>query len=63
MADKRRLFRPLGFLFTVALLVGFVYVGQGLYRGAMTIHELLAENKELKEKLEEALKRVSDMDT
>ncbi len=32
-----------------AIVVFFVYTGRGLYRGAMTIHQLLAENKQLKQ--------------
>jgi hypothetical protein len=43
---KIRLF----FLGVVALFaVAAAFVGPGLYRGAMTIHELLTENKQLKE--------------
>lgn len=34
---------------TALFLVAAAYFGRGLYRGTMTIHELLGENKELKQ--------------
>ena len=34
---------------TALFLVGAAYFGRGFYRGAMTIHELLGENKDLKQ--------------
>ncbi len=34
---------------TALFLVAATYFGRGLYQGAMTIHELLGENKELKQ--------------
>jgi len=49
MPDRRRRFRPLGFVFTVGLLAGFVYLGQRLYDRTMTIQQLLAENEQLKQ--------------
>jgi len=49
MPDRRRRFRPLGFIFTVGLLAGFVYLGQRLYDRTMTIQQLLAENEQLKQ--------------
>jgi cell division protein FtsB len=30
-------------------LIGFIYLGRGIYYGALTIHKLLAENKQLKQ--------------
>ena len=34
---------------TALFLVAAAYFGRGLYRGTMTIHQLLGENKELKQ--------------
>ncbi len=48
MADKRRT----GFTFyilAVICLIGLAYLGRGFYYRAITIHELLTENKHLKE--------------
>jgi len=49
MADKRRKTRfPLYILLGVCLIV-FAYLGRGFYYRAITIHELLTENKHLKQ--------------
>ncbi len=37
------------FVAICALLIIFAYLSRGLYHGAMTIHELLTENKQLKQ--------------
>jgi len=49
MAEKRKRVRLLTYIVTGICLVVFAYLGRGLYYGALTIHELLAENKHLKE--------------
>jgi len=49
MAEKRKRVRPLVYIVVGICLVVFAYLGRGLYYGALTIHELLAENKHLKE--------------
>ena len=48
MVENRKKARPLVYIIAVICLVVFWYLGRGLYRGAMTIHQLLAENKHLK---------------
>ena len=49
MAEKRKKVRPLVYIIVVVCLVVFAYLGRGLYYGAKTIHELLTENKHLKQ--------------
>lgn len=49
MAEKRRKIRPLVLIVVGIGLVAVVYLARGLYHGAVTIHELLAENKHLKQ--------------
>jgi cell division protein FtsB len=49
MAEKRKRIRPLVYIVVVVCLVVFAYLGRGLYYGAKTIHELLSENKHLKQ--------------
>jgi hypothetical protein len=49
MAEARKKFRPFVYGVTVVCLIILVYIGRGLYHGAMTIHELLSENKQLKQ--------------
>lgn len=49
MAEKRKRVRPLVYIVVGICLVVFAYLGRGLYHGAKTIHELLNENKHLKQ--------------
>jgi len=49
MAEKRMKIGPVGLIVLLAALGIAAYLSRGLYRGAMTIHELLTENKQLKE--------------
>lgn len=48
MAEKSRRVRPLTYIVVGICLIVFAYLGRGFYYGAMTIHQLLAENKHLK---------------
>ena len=49
MADKRKITRfPVYILVGVCLIV-FAYLGRGFYYRAMTIHQLLTDNKQLKQ--------------
>ena len=48
MADKRRRLGLVGLIVLLAMLGVGSYFGKGLYHGAMTIHELLTENNQLK---------------
>ncbi|MHC4485412.1 MAG: hypothetical protein ACYS4T_09390 [Planctomycetota bacterium] len=48
MAEKHRRARPLSYIVAGICLIVFAYLGRGFYHGAMTIHQLLAENKHLK---------------
>jgi hypothetical protein len=48
MVENRKKVRPLVYIIAVICLVVFWYLGRGFYRGAMTIHQLLTENKHLK---------------
>jgi len=48
MAEKRKKSRLLSYIIVGLCLVVVAYLGRGFYYGAMTIHELLAENKHLK---------------
>ena len=49
MAVKRTQIRILSTVLLVGLLAGAAYLGRGFYSSAMTIHELLGENKQLKQ--------------
>jgi hypothetical protein len=49
MAEKRKRVRLLAYIVAAICLVVVAYLGRGLYYGAKTIHELLAENKHLKQ--------------
>ena len=49
MAEKRKKVRLLVYIVVGICLVPLAYLGRGLYYGAKTIHELLAENKHLKQ--------------
>lgn len=48
MAYKPKKTRLLFYGLTVVFLVGLAYLARGFYRNAMTIHQLLSENKQLK---------------
>lgn len=48
MAETRKRSRPLVYIIAGICLVVFAYLARGLYYRAMTIHQLLAENKQLK---------------
>jgi hypothetical protein len=49
MAEGRKKLRALPLILIVAALVGMGYLARGPYKAAVTIHELLAENKDLKQ--------------
>jgi hypothetical protein len=49
MAKLLKKTRIVTFIVICALLIIFAYLSRGLYHGAMTIHELLTENKQLKQ--------------
>ena len=49
MAEKRKKVRILVYIVVGICLAVFTYLGRGLYYGAKTIHQLLAENKHLKQ--------------
>ena len=49
MATKRKRIGVFAVLLVAGLLAGAVYVGRGFLGSAMTIHQLLGENKQLKE--------------
>jgi len=49
MAEKRKKVRPLVYILVVICLVILAYLARGLYYGAITINQLLAENKHLKQ--------------
>lgn len=49
MAAKLTIGRIVTYIIVGIFLIGFVYMGRGIYYGAVTIHKLLAENKQLKE--------------
>ena len=49
MAEKRKKVRILVYIVVGICLAVFAYLGRGLYYGAKTIHQLLAENKHLKQ--------------
>jgi len=49
MAEKRKRLRPLVYVVVGVCLIILAYVGRGFYYGARTIHQLLAENKHLKQ--------------
>lgn len=48
MAEKRKKFRPFFTGGVLIALLGFLFVGQGFFKTAKTIHQLLTENKQLK---------------
>jgi len=49
MAQKLRISRLATYVIVGVFLIGFIYLGRGIYYGAVTIHKLLAENKQLKQ--------------
>ncbi|MHC4646595.1 MAG: hypothetical protein ACYTBJ_13940 [Planctomycetota bacterium] len=49
MAETSRRGRLFGLIVFFSVLAFFGYFSRGIYRGAMTIHQLLTENKHLKE--------------
>jgi hypothetical protein len=49
MAEKRRKIKLVVYVAAGGCLIILLYLGRGLFYGAMTIHELLAENKHLKQ--------------
>jgi hypothetical protein len=49
MAEKLRISRLTTYVIVGVFLIGFIYLGRGIYYGAVTIHKLLAENKQLKQ--------------
>jgi cell division protein FtsB len=49
MAEKLRISRLATYVIVGVFLIGFIYLGRGIYYGAVTIHKLLAENKQLKQ--------------
>jgi translation initiation factor 1 (eIF-1/SUI1) len=49
MAEKSKIRRYVLFVFVCVLLVPVAYLMRGFYYSAMTIHQLLAENKQLKQ--------------
>ena len=49
MAQTAKRIKPLGYIAGVVCLVIVAYLGRGFYYRAMTIHQLLTENKQLKE--------------
>ncbi|MHC4432528.1 MAG: hypothetical protein ACYTBS_11875 [Planctomycetota bacterium] len=49
MADRRKKVRLLSLVIIAAALVGAAYLGRTPYKAVATIHELLAENKTLKQ--------------
>jgi hypothetical protein len=49
MAQKLTINRLVRYIILGIFLIGFIYLGRGIYYGAVTIHKLLAENKQLKQ--------------
>ena len=49
MAERPKRPRIILLGFLAVLAIGLAYIGRGFYHGAKTIHELLTENKQLKE--------------
>lgn len=49
MAKIAKRSRPLIYVIVCIFLIGSAYLARGFYHGAMTIHQLLAENKHLKQ--------------
>jgi len=49
MANKKVKFSPFLFILLALALVGGIYLAMAFYHGAVTLHELLTENKQLKQ--------------
>jgi hypothetical protein len=49
MVEGRKKLKALPLIVIGIVIVGIAYLGQGPYKAAVTIHELLAENKDLKQ--------------
>jgi len=49
MAQKLTAGKLVRYIIVGVFLIGFIYLGRGVYYGAVTIHKLLAENKQLKQ--------------
>jgi len=49
MAQKLTAGKLVRYIIVGVFLIGFIYLGRGIYYGAVTIHKLLAENKQLKQ--------------
>ena len=49
MAQKLTAGKLVRYIILGLFLIGFIYLGRGIYYGAVTIHKLLAENKQLKQ--------------
>ena len=49
MAQKRKKVRFLALIIVIGCLVAVTYIGRGFYHRAVTIHQLLTENKHLKQ--------------
>jgi len=49
MAQKLTVSQLVTYIILGVFLIGFIYLGRGIYYGAVTIHRLLAENKQLKQ--------------
>jgi hypothetical protein len=49
MTQRPKISRLANYIILGLFLIGFIYLGRGIYYGAVTIHKLLAENKQLKQ--------------
>jgi hypothetical protein len=49
MANRKVKFRPFLFTLLALALTGGIYLTMGFYHGAVTLHEMLTENKQLKQ--------------
>lgn len=49
MTQRPKISRLASYIILGLFLIGFIYLGRGIYYGAVTIHKLLAENKQLKQ--------------
>ena len=49
MANRKVKFRPFLFTLLALALAGGIYLAMGFYHGAVTLHEMLTENKQLKQ--------------